>query len=394
MAIQVYKLAVEHALSGANLLSSHETVVLQAATLFLLCARVAGDTRHVWAQTAVVIRLAQSQEIHRDGADTGLPPFETEMRRRLWWHICILDMLSSEDQGTDMQIRPGMFDTRFPTNVDEEELAPDMADFPPDRKGFADITLCLITSSMLRETHWSKDLSGEVSTSIAARERKIKALGERLNELYLDHFALSIPIHWVFATIARLQLSKAWIAMQVQTPRADSDATQSVQRDFAFKTSVEVIEFSYYLQNNELTAQWSWLCRSYKQRGVVSFIISELCVRPPGPETERAWDIVDKMTSQWKRDSDGTDDKLGRPLSELLHRIDRLRAARREGQSISRQSLRSTDHPSLGTRGGFDAASHLGHHEDNAWERAPTDNGSSGSLNEDTLYGWLHGVWP
>jgi hypothetical protein len=51
--------------------------------------------------------VAQRQGVHRDGQRLGLTPFEIEMRGRLWWHIFILDMLCSEDQGIVSQIQPG-----------------------------------------------------------------------------------------------------------------------------------------------------------------------------------------------------------------------------------------------------------------------------------------------
>jgi hypothetical protein len=101
-AMRNYESAVHQALGRANLLRSEEIATLQAAVLYLLCARVDGNTRIVWAETAVVICLAEAQGIHRDGRNSRLSPFETEIRRRLWWHICILDLLCSEDQAVEM----------------------------------------------------------------------------------------------------------------------------------------------------------------------------------------------------------------------------------------------------------------------------------------------------
>lgn len=70
----------------------------------------------------LVVRVAQGQGLNRDRRQLGLSPFDTEIRRQLRWHICILDMLCSGDQGTDSQIQPGMFDTRLPSNIDCDAL--------------------------------------------------------------------------------------------------------------------------------------------------------------------------------------------------------------------------------------------------------------------------------
>jgi Fungal specific transcription factor domain len=95
---QSIEIAVNEALNQAKLITSQNIMTLQAAVLYLLSSRLDGDSRRIWAESAILIRAAQSQKLHRDGQQLGLSPFECEIRRRLWWHICILDMLVSEDQ--------------------------------------------------------------------------------------------------------------------------------------------------------------------------------------------------------------------------------------------------------------------------------------------------------
>lgn len=79
--IQKYRLAMDQALVRANFIKSQNIHVLQAAVLFLLCLRRKGGTRLVWAASAVVVRVAQGQGLHRDGQHLGLSPFDTEIRR-------------------------------------------------------------------------------------------------------------------------------------------------------------------------------------------------------------------------------------------------------------------------------------------------------------------------
>jgi hypothetical protein len=204
-AIQDCKRAVSQGLRRANFIKCQNISVLQGAVLFLLCYRVGGDTRLVWAESAVVIRVAQAQGIHRDGQNFALPPFETEIRRRLWWHICLLDMLSSGDQGVDTQIRPGMFDTQFPTNVDDDELILHMPNLPKPKSGFTDNSLCIMNSQIMTNLYWPcHSMNQNPKMSSHARETLVTNLGKDLHREYLDDFNLDIPIHWVSATIVRL----------------------------------------------------------------------------------------------------------------------------------------------------------------------------------------------
>jgi hypothetical protein len=85
-----YRYATEQALARAGFLSSQEFVIVQAFTLFLTCIRRLADNKDVWTLTGLLLRMAHSLGIHRDGAQFGLSPFDTEMRRRLWWQVCTL----------------------------------------------------------------------------------------------------------------------------------------------------------------------------------------------------------------------------------------------------------------------------------------------------------------
>lgn len=108
-----YRVGLEQGLARANFLYCDEVVVLQAFVTFLVLLRRNDDARKIWTLTGLAVRIAQTLGIHRDGSHFGLPPFEIEMRRRLWWQVCILDARSSEDHGCDPTIVEAQFDTKM-----------------------------------------------------------------------------------------------------------------------------------------------------------------------------------------------------------------------------------------------------------------------------------------
>jgi hypothetical protein len=75
-----YRFALEQALARANFLLTEELVVLQAFVIFLICLRRNNDARVIWTLTGLVVRIAQTIGIHRDGSHFDLAPFEIEMR--------------------------------------------------------------------------------------------------------------------------------------------------------------------------------------------------------------------------------------------------------------------------------------------------------------------------
>ncbi|KAB8215591.1 fungal-specific transcription factor domain-containing protein [Aspergillus novoparasiticus] len=339
MAIEGLSVAVNRALKQANFINSKDIPALQAAALFLLCFRVVGNTRVVWAEAAVIVRVVQGQGIHRDGSKFGLSPFETEIRRRLWWHICILDMLASEDQGTDTQIKPDTFDTHLLSNIDGYDLFPEMSELPSEKLGYTDITLCIINCEVATSVSQLGPFFGRNSkVSISDREAHIKALACHIQDRYLDHFDLGVPIQWMVATIGRLMLSKVWLAIHIQKTPRDADKSGPARRaaDPIFQTAVEISEFTYFFQENETTAQFAWLARSYKQWHALAYVLSELCIRDISPETDHAWNVVTKMYRKCVKEAPETYSMFQKPLSLLMEQAATPRAER---LGISRELL-------------------------------------------------------
>lgn len=332
-AVKRYRFAVEQALAKANLLNTQSLVLLQAAVLFLIGVRAADDSKFVWSMTALVLRLAQGLGLHRDGTNFGLSPFETEMRRRLWWHISVLDIRSSEDHGTDFQIHDGMYDTKLPLNVNDEDLSPEMQASPNERAGCTDMTFSLIRfeiTNALRHVNCScprvRFQAGNNALSSGGCGTMIRCINDRVEQRYLKYCDMSVPLHWVCATVARLILAKLWLIVHhPMTGRRDPERNLTHEsRESLFLSSIEVLEFSRLLQLNEYTAKWGWMSHTNTPWHAVAFVLSELCVRPVSPVTDRAW----AAASSVYRELDHKQKKgmLWRPLSRLVKRAAAVRA--------------------------------------------------------------------
>ena len=333
-----YRFAVEQALAKANLLNTQNLMLLQAAVLFLIGVRREDDTKFVWAMTAVVLRLAQGLGLHRDGSNFGLKPFENEMRRRLWWHICLLDIRASEDHGTDSQINDRMYDTRLPLNINDEEITPEMLEPPTEHEGATQMTFSLVRfeiTAALRRVSYSCP-SGKFrwenqQTTNEKCANIIKMINHRMEERYIKHCDMSVPIFWVSATVTRLILAKLWLTIHHPMTRHDGKTNISqVSRENLFYTSIEVVEFARLLETNEHTSKWGWLFATNMQWHCVAFVLAELCVRPASPITERAWQIVNCVYNLWGMNAKHKKGMLWRPISKLMKRATAVRAKQQE----------------------------------------------------------------
>ncbi|EEY23471.1 fungal specific transcription factor domain-containing protein [Verticillium alfalfae VaMs.102] len=113
-----FRLGLEHALARADFIRLPTVSLVQAFIIFLGLARRHDSPRYVWMMTGLAARMAVAVGLHRDGTHFAhLSPYEVEMRRRVWWCLCLLDIRAAEDQGTEFSIADGAFDTRMPINI-------------------------------------------------------------------------------------------------------------------------------------------------------------------------------------------------------------------------------------------------------------------------------------
>ncbi|EOD46576.1 putative c6 transcription protein [Neofusicoccum parvum UCRNP2] len=323
-----YRFGLEQGLARANFLQTDEFVVLQAFVIFLICLRRNEAARIIWTLTGLVVRMAQTLGIHRDGSHFGLSPFEIEMRRRLWWQVCILDTRASEDHGCDPTIVEASFDTQIPLNVNDVDLDPAMKEFPKERIGCTEMTFCLVrfeVANVYRRIQYvppgpvrcSRYFS---SVSLEQKERWITEVHSKIEEKYLRDCDMTVPLYWVIATVSRLIMSKMWLMIYHPYQRLDGGASLPQEtKDKLFVTSLENVEYSILLETEERTQKWGWLFRTYVQWHAIAFLLSELCIRTKGELVARAWRAVEATAARRWNDlsSDQKKGCLWRPLPDL-----------------------------------------------------------------------------
>ncbi|KAI2669718.1 transcriptional regulator family: Fungal Specific TF [Penicillium roqueforti] len=327
-----YRFAVEQALARAGFLHTHKLIVVQAAVLFLSCISHPKDAHFVWTMIAVVTRLALGLGLHRDGGHFELGPYETEMRRRTWWYIYLLDVRTSESQATSPQIREGDYNTLLPLNINDDDLSSDLLKTPKERIGFTDMTLTLVRCEILITHRKLMQISDPtLSTQHAILKSRLSMINEcrqALNEQYVRHCDLAIPIHWVAATIARVALARLWLVSHFSLMTTDGFQPDlwPQQCDVLILTAIEVLEFVYLLETHENTAKWSWLFQGYVQWQAFAFVLSELCVRPISPLSDRAWLAVNLVYDRWNGPMSHRPGLMMRSLERLRARAAAARA--------------------------------------------------------------------
>jgi hypothetical protein len=99
--------------------------VIQVSALLLLARQIDRvGTNLIWISADFPLRIAISEGYHKEPSIhfPDMPPFEAEMRRRIWATIIELSLQSSLDAGMPPPISCDGFDCSPPANVDDAEL--------------------------------------------------------------------------------------------------------------------------------------------------------------------------------------------------------------------------------------------------------------------------------
>ncbi|GKT64649.1 fungal specific transcription factor domain-containing protein [Colletotrichum tofieldiae] len=346
---QRYREGVEKALQQADFLNSTEIRTLQALTNYVCFLRSHNASRASWALIPLVVRLAQALHLHRDGVSPPLPPFEAEMRRRLWWMIVVLDIRAAEDRGTDAAIPRQSYNTRLPFNLDDDDFGPSTTTPLEDRTGPTEMTFCLCTSMSsgifgnLRPKHPQLALDSDSSPEMTTSEDEIMAHAQRLESLFgtappktpaspsqqqEQEDVRNLPASHAAVTV-RIIILKMWLSAQYPfTPRAATAAAKPrVARETMLRTAVNTIEL-VELSTATYRERFGWWIDSYVQWHPLAVALAELCVQTRGELVDRAWGVVDRNYNGMRdRIADTRRGTLWRPLRKLLRKA---RAARAE----------------------------------------------------------------
>lgn len=314
-----YRLGIEHALAKADFLNVPDLVLIQASTIFITLLRRHDSPRFVWMMAGLVIRMALALGIHRDGTNFDhLTPFEIEMRRRVWWVICALDVRASEDQGTEFTITTGSFDTKIPLNINDGDIGPDTKEMPQEREGLTDMSFARVVHKM---TEVARQIMapGLRKPSLEEQSQLLQEIYRTLEQNYLQYSTESNIVYWVAVTIARLVMAKTtlFIYLPVLYGSCHDNLSEELRTKLLI-AAIEVAEYNHALNAEEACRHWRWMYQTYTHWHAIVYILIEISRRPWSPLVERAWVALHSVWLIPSQSHMGKQMRIWFPLSKLM----------------------------------------------------------------------------
>ncbi|RMZ90467.1 hypothetical protein DV736_g2317, partial [Chaetothyriales sp. CBS 134916] len=362
-----YRLGLEHALAKADFLHCPDIVLVQAFAIFLALARRHDSPMFVYMMTGLLVRMAQYLGLQRDGCHFNrLSPFEVEMRRKVWWSVYMLDVRASEDQGTNLTITRGSFDTKIPLNINDEDLTPESKQMPTERHGITDVSF---TRIFARITDIMAQMMAQTARDgKAGLEDQSRLLNEIYNGFEQEYFQYATEsgniAYWVAVTIAKITIAKMTLIVSLPILFSSSEDVSDELRTKLLVSSIEVAEYNHALNAEQACRHWRWVYQSYSHWEAVVYLMIEVSRRPWSPIVERAWVA---LHSSWLIPARTSTDKnlcIWIPLRKLMHKSGRHRAAeinrlRADPQAAARLEIEDQRFPSPSSSGPYPRTSNV-----------------------------------
>ncbi|KAF2183439.1 hypothetical protein K469DRAFT_207762 [Zopfia rhizophila CBS 207.26] len=294
-----FRSGAQHALVNASFLKSSDLMVLQALVLFLLSLQNF-DARVIWILTGVAGRIGQRIGLHRDGEILGLPPFEIEMRRRLWWQILFIEGFAEKLAGTGSNVFIG--DTKRPSNLNDSDLFQGMKELPKEHEGATEMMFflirCHVGEFLKRATpnsgfdgFWNK-LSGS-SVTVAAKDRAINELEAVFHNKFLQYCDHSIPWHFICSYLAKAVICVMRFVAHNPDQYGDGAAKMlQEEKDMLFNNSLQVISYQNLAYTTKAMQGFLWDINMHFQWKAFIYLVSELRYRTLAPKADEAWKEV------------------------------------------------------------------------------------------------------
>ncbi|KAJ5959889.1 uncharacterized protein N7479_007039 [Penicillium vulpinum] len=261
-----YRTAVHQALINASWLKTTSMPVLQAYILFLIALRTQIDSDTFWILTGIAIRLAQRMGLHRDGENLGLPPFEVQMRRRLFWQLLPLDSYAGQVSGTGIVISPNSWDTKRPLNINDDQIFPGMTEPPLEQRNATEMIFCLSRIELSNFYTQTGIKLKEIGGTIQFRdtrdiERLINEVEDLIETKFLRYCDILNPLHFFTTGVVRSATNA--VRLRARIPLLMTQTTTDVQRRDICALAAKILDTTSAIYSNPDMQKYRWQIQAF-----------------------------------------------------------------------------------------------------------------------------------
>jgi hypothetical protein len=246
--------------------------------------------------------------LHRDPTSYSRSPIEIQVRRLVWYQICFLDLRTCEAVGPRPQIRLDDYDTRFPLNVDDDDL--DRAergepgvDVSKDANRFTDMTISRMRFEAY-EMHrflWNerpkldqKPIGGKSEVTITSILSRVQSFLAAMEKKYVPMLSKSNPLHVLAAELHGIVSNRLYVSILQKYISSARNRMPERLRQLVMSAATLILEHGMAIEQHPILSRWSWIVGALHQHHCALLLVSEVNMSKPGPAMEqRIWRCLD-----------------------------------------------------------------------------------------------------
>ncbi|KAG9234141.1 fungal-specific transcription factor domain-containing protein [Amylocarpus encephaloides] len=318
----------QQALLQAGFLRTSDLMVLQGYVLYLLSNfNQTVDPRVLFCWSGIAVRIAQTMGLNFDGTHYSLSPFETEMRRRVWWQIIFMDARVGELAGNHPNVAQHLKNYHLPLNVNDSDLYPGMKDFPTEHAGGTEMIFvrprCEITKFSLGISPDGMSLGGPARVD----DSTLDAFSAHILEKYIKYCDTHIPIHVLarLNTVSNLSKLRFKKAMHPHKSISHLEAASRPDQEALFLHALQMVESYYQMTSTKSLERYLWHVYKHAPFPAHIYVLGALRNRKHDDTSERAWKALEGHFEgkfgvshfQWKTKANIWKSPLHRAVSNL-----------------------------------------------------------------------------
>lgn len=233
--------------------------------------------------------------LHKDGTAYGMSPVETHVRRMIWYQLGLLDIRTCEAQGPRPGIREGEFDTKFPLNVDDNDLE---SINPPTESSdqWTDMTLTLIRmecNEMMRTIWFDRPKVERRQMSLMTLLGKIENFRRSAYAKYGLMLDTTVPIKQAASMILGILCNRMQIMVLHRYHNSVSIRIPDRLRQIVITAGTNQTEASMHFETLPAMRSWAWFSGALSQYHTAFLLLAEIFTYPNRREADRIWNVID-----------------------------------------------------------------------------------------------------
>jgi hypothetical protein len=291
-----YVAATKESLSRAGFISSTSIVVLQALVLHIISIRDDYEPRAVWSLTGLAIRVAEGMGMHLEGILLGLSPFETEIRRRIWWQLRMYDFRAAELCG-QAKFRDFELDEttpKKPANINDSDLYPTMSQAAAESTKPTEMIWCMLRFELFgfaatqkarmhklgKAVFVSNEYAAMNMDDLKIKNVFIKELEDRIETKYLGFCDPSQPLQ-LMALLGGRSTTNIVLFMAHHPRRwANMDHVPASEKQLVWSIVIQLLEQYNMMQSSPQLRCFAWNIPYFIQWHAVIHVLDTLRAEP------------------------------------------------------------------------------------------------------------------